>query len=123
MLKGVLTRAEVAKTQHGRSLVLNVKNVGDESGGIGTGETATIWGSRTVLKSALLRERPALGNALAIRFDGPQESQSGNEFFLYTILCEEADPVLWTKLEAELEKRGFDDDVSDNRSKTTNDIF
>jgi hypothetical protein len=110
MLKGVLTRAEVAKTQHGRSLVLNVKNVGDATGGIESGETATIWGSRTVLKSALLREQPALGKALAIRFDGSQESQSGNEFFMYTILCEESDPALWDKLEADLEKRGFDDD-------------
>jgi hypothetical protein len=110
MLKGVLTRAEVAKTQHGRSLVLNVKNVGEDTGGIAAGETATIWGSRTVLKSALLREQPALGKPLAIRFDGSQESQSGNEFFMYTVLCEEADPALWTKLEADLEKRGFDDD-------------
>ena len=110
MLEGVLTRAEVAKTQHGRSLVLNVKNVGDETGGIGAGETATIWGSRTVLKSSLLREQPALGKALAVRFDGSQESQAGNQFFIYTVLCEESDPALWAKLEAELEKKGFDDD-------------
>jgi hypothetical protein len=123
MLKGVLTRAEVAKTQHGRSLVLNVKNVGDETGGIAAGETATIWGSRTVLKSALLREQPALGKALAIRFDGTQESQSGNEFFMYTVLCEEADPALWTKLEADLEKRGFDDDDSETPGKDTKSYF
>ena len=125
MLKGVLTRAEVVKASGRRSIVLNVINRGDDSGGIAPGGTATIWGSRTVLKSALLREQPAIGKALAIRFDGSQESQTGgNAFFMYTVLCEEADPVLWGKLEAELEKRGFDDDnVSDNRSKTTDNIF
>jgi hypothetical protein len=123
MLKGVLTRAEVVKAAGRRSIVLNVKNVGDDSGGIGTGETATIWGSRTVLKSALLREQPALGKALAIRFDGSQESKSGNEFFMYTVLCEEADPALWTKLEAELEKRGFDDDDSETPGKDTKSYF
>jgi hypothetical protein len=123
MLQGALTRAEVVKAAGRRSIVLNVKNVGKEdSGGIAPGETATIWGSRTVLKSALLREQPALGKRLAIRFDGTQESQSGNEFFMYTVLCEEADPALWTKLEADLEKRGFDDD-SETPGKDTKSYF
>jgi hypothetical protein len=41
---------------------------------------------------------------------------------MYTVLCEEADPALWTKLEADLEKRGFDDD-SETPGKDTKSYF
>jgi hypothetical protein len=110
---GILTRAEIVPTRRGQALILSVKNLGDPTGGIKTGETGSFWGSRTVLRGELMREAPALGATLAIQFDGKVSAQGGgNSYYGYVVIVVDPDDdpstrdrELWTNIEAQLEPK------------------
>jgi hypothetical protein len=90
---GVLLRADVVKTRRGPSLLLVVRNTGEESGGIDTDESGLIWGSRTVLQGELMNEQPAVGAPIAILYEGKQEpKQGGNPYHGYVVIVTSDDP-------------------------------
>ena len=107
---GVLLRADVVKTRRGPSLLLVVRNTGDESGGIDSGESGLIWGSRTVLQGELLNEQPAIGAPIAILYEGKQQpKQGGNAYHGYVVIVTSDDPdhrdeELWMEIENDLDK-------------------
>lgn len=93
--RGVLTHVDVAKTQFGPAIVLNARNVGEDTltstddDGIKPQDPASIWCSGTVLKNAVLDAMPALGALFAIRFEGKKPTRDGsNEYKAYTVRFE-----------------------------------
>lgn len=109
LLQGVLLRADYPPTQHGRAVVLIIRNVGKEaSGGIEVGKSTKVWCGTVLHRLVTDFEMdedgqpmgcPKIGTAIAIRYDGEREAKDSNRTYkAYTFMREEADREYWKNL-------------------------
>jgi hypothetical protein len=106
-LDAILTKAERFEGgQYDPTIVINLRNVGDEAvGGVEPGKIGYMF-LPTVLRRKMLSAAPAVGTAFRLRFEGLTKPEGGgNEYKDWTILTEsmsdqaKADRALWDRID------------------------
>ena len=90
MVDAVLTKAEyVPPKQYAASIVINFRNVGDETvGDVEAGKVGYLF-LPTVLRRKMLEAAPAIGTAFRLRYEGKVTPESGgNPYKDWTLVTE-----------------------------------